>query len=257
MHHKDKRRISAWLKDLREKHYLEWIYQTDHPVESKTPAVYYLALNGIRYLREHEDYPAEELRKRYTESKRKQSFIDRCLLLADCCIDMDARTTDETDIRTYSYVVESDYLDPDNAWNFLAKSEYIHPHLYYLKEVDTEDDLVLTHNLLEVIDPTLPRYSLRKKLKDYVQFLDSNEWEEGAREVDGNEDNGDNTLPIVMIACPTKATLIYAKRITRTGLAERYGEDKDDIPEDIQFRFTTVSQIKQYGITGKVWEKLG
>ncbi len=60
-----------------------------------------------------------------------------------------------------------------------------------------------------------------------------------------------------MIMCPTKAALIYAKRTIRNELAEQYGEDEDDIPEEIQFRFTTVGQIKQYGITGKVWEKLG
>ncbi|HEU4965914.1 MAG TPA: hypothetical protein VFT53_00345, partial [Candidatus Saccharimonadales bacterium] len=29
MHHRDYRRINAWLKDLREKQYVEWIY-SDH-----------------------------------------------------------------------------------------------------------------------------------------------------------------------------------------------------------------------------------
>ena len=50
MNHTDKRRVLAWLKDLREKHYVEWIYSTDFAEKTK-PAIYYLSLNGVRYLK--------------------------------------------------------------------------------------------------------------------------------------------------------------------------------------------------------------
>ena len=50
MGHKNKRRIAEWLKDLREKHYIEWIYSTDFAEKTK-PAIYYLGLNGVRYLK--------------------------------------------------------------------------------------------------------------------------------------------------------------------------------------------------------------
>ena len=50
LNHKDKRRVQAWLKDLREKHYVEWIYSTDF-IEKTKPAIYYLGINGIRYLK--------------------------------------------------------------------------------------------------------------------------------------------------------------------------------------------------------------
>ena len=53
MNHTDKRRILAWLKDLREKHYVEWIYSTDFAEKTK-PAIYYLGLNGVRYLKTQE-----------------------------------------------------------------------------------------------------------------------------------------------------------------------------------------------------------
>ncbi|MEK7152727.1 MAG: hypothetical protein AAB834_02165, partial [Patescibacteria group bacterium] len=72
MHHSDKRRISAWLKDLREKQYIDWIYQPDDPIQSTKPAIYYQSLNGVRFLRQLGECPPEELRKRYTESSRKQ-----------------------------------------------------------------------------------------------------------------------------------------------------------------------------------------
>src|ERR1035437_7237643 len=75
LHHKDKGRVSAWLKDLREKQYIEWIYSTDFAEKTK-PAIYYLGINSVRYLKALDEFPVEELRKRYKESTRKQIFIN-------------------------------------------------------------------------------------------------------------------------------------------------------------------------------------
>jgi hypothetical protein len=46
MNHKDKKRVIVWLRDLRKKQYIEWIYSTDF-VEKTKPAIYYLSLNGM------------------------------------------------------------------------------------------------------------------------------------------------------------------------------------------------------------------
>jgi hypothetical protein len=62
-------------------------------------------------------------------------------------------------------------------------------------------------------------------------------------------------LPNILIVCPTKDELIYAKRYTRKLLADTYGEN-EDIPEDICIRFTTTEQLRQFGITGRVWEQV-
>ena len=50
MRHKDPKTINLWLRDLRAKGYVEWIYST-HFAEKTKPAVYYLGLNGVRCLR--------------------------------------------------------------------------------------------------------------------------------------------------------------------------------------------------------------
>lgn len=88
--------------------------------------------------------------------------------------------------------------------------------------------------MLAVIELTLP---------GYVDFLDSDEWESSS---------GDGELPIVHIACPTKAELIYAKRYTRK-LLEDIGQEDN---EDICIRFATVEQIKEFGMTGGIWEDM-
>jgi hypothetical protein len=50
LRHKDHKTINLWLRDLRAKGYVEWIHST-HFAEKTKSAIYYLALNGVRYLR--------------------------------------------------------------------------------------------------------------------------------------------------------------------------------------------------------------
>jgi hypothetical protein len=241
LHHKDKGLSSKWLKDLKEKQYIEWIYSTDF-IEKTKPAIYYLSLNGVRFLRQLDEHPAGELRKRYTESSRKKAFIERCLLLGDCCINMEKRNTDGSGV-TYAYATEADYVDPENEYYFLSDSESVHPRLCYMKEQGTEDGLVTTSYLVEFFDAATPRYMVKKKLKGYVNFLDSGDWE---------QDMGEGELPIVHIACSSIAELAYAKRYTRKLLEDAGQEDN----EDVCIRFATVAKIAEFGFTGRIWEQL-
>ncbi len=49
LRHKDPKTINLWLRDLRAKGYVEWIY-SNHFAEKTKPAIYYLGLNGVRHL---------------------------------------------------------------------------------------------------------------------------------------------------------------------------------------------------------------
>jgi hypothetical protein len=188
--HKDKRRVISWLKDLRDKQYVDWHYDATNFIAKSQPAIYYLTLNGIRYLREVGGYPDEELRKRYKEPGRTQVFIDRCLLIADCCIALKAKCDGEL---KYSCVLPADFANPGSSHHFLNE---LKPHLFFAKQQDGET----TNYLLENFEQTLPRYQLRKRLKDYVDYLAS----------DWDEDNG--PIPIALLICATTADLIYVKR---------------------------------------------
>ena len=225
--HKDKRRVSAWLKDLREKQYIEWIYDKDDFAEKTKPAIYFLSINGIRYLKTLERYPKEELSKRYKDSSRKQPFIARSLLIAVCCNTL-------ADQTQYTFETEADYINPESDHHFLYE---LRPHLYFSKQKGE----TTTNYLLEVFDITTPRYMVKKRLKDYLEYLDYGEWE---REM------GDNEPPIVLLIFPTVAELIYAKRRTR-----RLLEDIDD--SQIHIRLTTTDKIMTLGIKGEIWEVVG
>lgn len=227
--HKDKRRIISWLQDLRSKQYVDWHYDATDFIAKSRPAIYYLSLNGIRYLRGG-GYPDDELRKRYKEPGRKQVFIDRCLLVADCCLALRVKSNDELQ---YSCVLPADYADPDSGYYFPNE---LKPHLCFIKQQG--DDT--TSYLLEVLDASMPRYATRKRLKDYVEFLLTGEW----------KDETSSPQPIVLVACPTKADLIYAKRRTR-----KLFEDNGIEEGEAHIRFATLEAIKANGVAGRVWEE--
>lgn len=225
--HKDKRRIISWLKDLRDEQYVDWHYNATDFIAKSQPAIYYLALNGIRYLRKVGGYPAEELRKRYKEPGRTNVFIDRCLLVADCCIALRAKSSDEL---KYSWMLPADYAYPDSPHHFLNE---LKPHLFFAKQNGGET----TNYLLENFELTLPRYQFRKRLKDYVDYLAH--W---------NEDNG--PTPTALFVCATVADLIYVKRRVKKHLQEDWPE------EDLKLSVTTLDKLKSTGATSSIWEEI-
>lgn len=268
LEHKDPKTINLWLRDLRAKGYVEWIYST-HFAEKTKPAVYYLALNGVRYLRtltrqsKSEDneletvpsYPPEELRKRYKEPTRSQTYVDRCILVADCALALERENiTNETKgkkLRFY-YQTEADYLLERSYYHFVLDidDEPIRPHLIYCQDKlnkDGKEEKTLESYTLEIFDPTLPRYRMKKRLGDYVKFLDDegDEWK---------EQTNTEKLPIILFVCPRMSDLIYAKRRTRKLVTDAwYWEDED--AEKPRIRFTTVDKLKQSGLlTKEIWE---
>lgn len=267
MGHKDPKTINLWLRDLRTKGYVEWIYST-HFAEKTKPAVYYLGLNGVRYLRtltrkSKDDegnvtalptYPPEELRKRYKEPARSQTYIDRCLLIADCCLALErednANKAKDKKLRYY-YQTEADYLLERSYYNFILESELIRPNLIFCKDrldEDGEEETTLKSYILEVFDPTLPRYRMKKRLSDYVKYLDDEDitWE---------EQTDTEKLPILLFACSRTTDLIYAKRRTRKLIADAW-EWKDEDEARPRIGFTTVEKLKQSGVfEGEIWEE--
>jgi hypothetical protein len=239
MHHKDPKTINMWLKDLRSKNYVAWIYST-HFADKTKPAIYHLSLNGVRYLRRLIDsegyglYPDSEIHKRYKEAKRQTDFIHRSILIADCCISLEAKNTNQLH-RTC--VVEADYIDEDHELNFL---EELRPTLYIKKQQKPENstETATTNFLLTIADSSLPRYRFRKRIKNYLEYMDDDMWE------------GEDPSPIVLVACATLADMIYGKRLTRKLLEDLYDDG------DIDIRFTTIDKIKQHSISGDIWEKL-
>jgi hypothetical protein len=244
--HKDYKNVNLWLKDLREKQYVEWIYST-HFAEKTKPAVYYLGINAIRRFRQL-DVHEQHILKYYRESVRSQAFIDRCILLGDTCIALkQANRAVETELRSrrikesdvwFRYETEAEYTS-GGYYTFILDTD-IHPHLIYAKESYGEDTILASYTI-EVFDPTVPRYTVRRRLKNYVNFLDSEEWQ---------SETNEEKPPIALFICPTKADMIYCKRATKRLLEDLWET------EDIHMRFTMAESVKKQGFGGRIWEEV-
>jgi hypothetical protein len=242
--HKDKRQTARWLKELREQEFIDWFYDTSNPVELSKPAIHFLSLNGIRFMRD-ESYPEAELRKRYKDGERQSDFIARCLLLANCGLHLESRNRGDAKV-SYEYALEADYANPDNDYSFLNANEYIHPQLVFTKEEDADGSSTRTY-LVELFDITTPRYMVKKRVKGYVEYLASDEWEKAQQE---NSELSDE-LPIVLIACPTLSEMIYAKRYARRQLDDMWD---DKVPEEVKIWVSTIGKVRAKGVTSVIWE---
>ncbi len=249
LNHKDRKTINMWLRDLKEKHYVERIYNPDDFAERTKPAIYYLGINGIRKQKDY-DLPIEEIRKRYRDSSRSQTFIDRCLLITNCAIVLEQTETKDEDVVTnYFFETEADYMSA-TYFGFLVGNELIHPQLCYQKLVHNGSDepYPAASYLLEIFDPTLPGYRIKKRLANYVQYLDE-EGDDWKNEIDTEN------LPIIQLVCPRTTDLIYAKRRTR-GLIADIWEYDDEERKDIHIQFTTMDKLQEYGVLAKeIWEE--
>lgn len=231
--HKDKKTINIWLKDLREKHYLEWDYSTKFGENTK-PAIYHMGINGIRYLKTQDGYLMAVIQKLYRDGKREEPFIQRCILIAGACLNLIRKSTNNSAV-TFSFETASDCAKEKSRFNFLTETE-IEPSLCFTKQKNSKK----TYYLVDVYEATLPNYRIRKRLRNYFDFYQSSEW----------ENNITKTFPIILFVCSTKSVLIYAKRYTKKLLEENQN------PDDLHIRFSTVDEVKEFGITGEIWEEV-
>lgn len=83
MHHKDYKRINAWLKELTEENFLGRIY-SKRLLENTKPAIYYLSGKGIKFMHERHKISKEQLKKylhRYIPKLMGQEYVTlRCYL---------------------------------------------------------------------------------------------------------------------------------------------------------------------------------
>jgi len=230
--HKDYRRVNAWLADLRDKQYVQWIYSTDFSEKTK-PAVYHISLNGIRYLKSPGLYPLSELRKRYKENKRSSGFVAHSVLVADVCLDLRAKSDESV---RYTWQAQADFASSASEYHFLSQHAVIQPDLCFTKQENETTNAYL----LEVFDATLPRYMVSNTLKKYGAFLKDRDWQ---------RDTKTKAPPTILFVCPATTDLIYAKRRTRKLLETIY--DKSGI----RIKFAILEELKQSGVTEEIWEE--
>ena len=230
--HKDKQRINSWLKNLIEKEYIQRIYDNHIVGKNRRAAIFSLNNNGVRFVKGLGIYDASFIHKLYWDKDRSDEFIERSLFIATICCELEKK---ENDTLHYEYATESDFCDPNSPFHFLKESK-LPIDLYFKKRKGR----LTKHFLLTFFDQTLPRYRLRKRIRDYLEFYYSNDWE-----------NLTNTkFPTLLFVFQTKERMIYAKRYIKTLL-------DDDRPDNLSINLAVASDVQtEGGVTGEIWEEV-
>ncbi len=229
LRHKNKKTINIWLPDLVEKQYLKRIYSRGFSENTK-PAIYYIGSNGIRYVKSL-GIEGSELRKRYKEDTRSDAFIQQRVLLGDIALSF---TENETQHALVWWVhTEAQILMDGSKFQFLSE---LRPNLVLVKEKGKK----AVAYLLEAFSPTLPKYSIRKRIREYVEFAESGTWEAETQ----------NDFPTLLFVCPDKPTLIYAKRYVKKL------KEENDVLNDLRLWFATQESVKAEGVMSEIWEEI-
>lgn len=248
MKHKDYKRINVWLKDLVEKDYLYRIYERKIPLNIK-PAVYFLAPTGVRFTRVLGDW--ESSHKLYREKERSVEFRNKCLLLADLYIDIFKKTealnalnffNTKQDIPEYDGMIEP-YPDalislnktPTEIIKSLNKKSKLTTKGNTKKRKHRQEKRKNYLYFLEIIGNKVPRYYLRYRIQQYIEYSDRN----GPVE----------PKSCVLFSCPNELTQKFLLKFIKTKL------EKTLFDPHLLFFATTTDQSQSMGILAGIWEE--
>ncbi len=225
LHHKNHTRIIPWLNSLTNQQLIGRIYSTAFGENTK-PAVYYLTPAGRRVLKTDERCNLSALQHVYGEAKRSAQFRAQCLFLADLYFQFLHLTQEHH--STLHFSTQTD----------LAEIEYLPhplPDAYIAIE---ETDGAISRYFLELIDAGTPRFAMRSRIKQYVEYAESQQWETATQ----------HPFPKVMLICPDERTQTFLQKFIATTLEESSADE-------LAFFLTTKAHIRQHGIAADMWQK--
>jgi len=201
LNHKNPKRIQIWLKQLKDNGYIKTNYNPKNFIDKTKPAVYYLTSKAIQILKKDNDIDPRIIRKIYSEKKRKPKFIDHCIDIADIYLFLNSQKEKDEEL---SFFTENELLSFDYFPDPL-------PSAYITVESKEETQ----HYFLDLFDPYTPAFVLRNRVKLYMKYVDSGNWEEHA------EGAG---FPSILFVCPTIALKKHIALFTKALFSKAYEE---------------------------------
>lgn len=222
LNHKDPRRIKSWLKDLHDKNILGRNYSRNITHGNK-PAVYYLATKSRKILLNQEFVSNILLTRAYRDKNASQKLIDHCLF------------------TTHFYLLLKEQSQLNNQeLHFFTKTDLSnHTYLPYNRPdayIALETSKQTKRYFLEIIDEKTPRFMLRKKISQYIEYFDEGTWKN--RTMHNN--------PSLLFICPNQ----NIKEFLNKHISQVFEEETSDL----QFFLSVKSDIQAEGITPSTWQ---
>jgi len=176
LNHKKISQINIWLKDLYDKKIIGRNYSNKLGDNIK-PAIYYLKAKSKNYLVDQLEEDDKMMKRIYGEKNRSQKFINHCLLSADFYLSL-KKSPEDRQIYFYTKLdlLNHDYLPLNHADAYVA----------------TKKGKKIKRYFLEIIDEGTPRFVIRTKIKQYLEYYDANTWQEATS----------HPFPKILLLCP-------------------------------------------------------
>lgn len=217
LHHKNTKSINTWLKDLTDKKYTNRIINDLAKIHN-TPAIYYLSLNGIKFLKTQSSCKTQYITKLYKEKTRSEQFINRCLFIADIYLYL---TNKYGNSSHFVFYTQSDYT----PYSLIKE---IFPHFVFHK---AEGQPLF---VAEIFSGITPRFALRKRITNYMEFFTQKAWIKKEKP------------PNILLICPDNKMKKFVVKFTKETIEEETTE--------INFFVTTADLITKQTVEGQIWQ---
>jgi len=183
------RLTNYYLKTLNTQNYIGKHY-TRALGEGNQPAVYYLTTGSIKALEVNPEIQKAKLKYIYREKIRSKQFISHASFIADY----------------YLYLL-TESAKTSHQLHFFTKTDLqAHPYIIhplpdaYFARVDTARET--KRYFVEIIDEGAPRFSLRKRVEQYNNYLESGKFEAITN----------HPFPTILFLCPNVGSKVYLKK---------------------------------------------
>lgn len=222
LHHKSDSRIHIWLHKLLNHGYIARIYSTSYKENTK-PAIYYLVPKSIPYVRTVPDVSASQLKYIYLNHTRSEKFIHHNLLVADLCLYFQSLATQTHE--ALKFFTKTD----------LTRLKY-YPHPSPDASFTTTKQKKTVSYFLDVIDEGVPRFALRGRIVQYVDYYNNGIWQKSTNK----------PFPSILFVCPDLKTQKFLNKFIAETLA-------DEGLENVSVYLTNQDTLRS---GGDIWQKV-
>jgi len=223
--HKDPTTVQKWLKDLKDKKYIDTDYKRRSIDLNRIPAKYFLAPLGRKFLKGQKGFDIDVLEKVYKEKGRKPVFKNHCLEIFDFFLFLKSQKK------------------PDEKLKFFTQSNLTKYEYFPDTELDayfvSEEKGKIRRFFLHIFKDSDPTWLPRKRIKQYIKYFNDNSWQE-------NTDN--STFPVILFILPTESLKFHIFKYGQAVLGKA-------ITVNIQLFLETKEAIKTKD-PKKLWQKV-
>jgi hypothetical protein len=208
---KDRSFVFKRLKILQEQGLIGKRFDSSYRIKGK-PAAYYLLPDGARVLQAHKPDKPINIKAIYKDKTVSEEFVEYCFRVFGIYCRLKTRYGDNLKFFTKNQLTAYDYFE-----------DFV-PSVYMRLEVkDAEKDY-----FLEYLQESKPFFTVIRRLKEYVEYADSGEWEAGT----------DSEFPTVLFVCDTKK--LNARLMKKAAIA------LDEADDDLKFYATTPDRLDEW-----------